>query len=146
MSYFHIPMHPDYQHFLYFCHEGRVYQFQALPFRQASAPLIFTTVIETFVAPFHALGLKLPFLPSRLVAPLLVLRDPQKAGLPAPTEGEDKSELDPSQDFVFVGVRFRTAEGLVSPPLDQIIKIRDLLRCRSSVTAREFLRLLLLSQ
>jgi hypothetical protein len=60
-AYFHIPMHPDYQHFLRFCHEGRVYQFQALPFGLVSAPLIFTTGIKAFVAPFHALGLKLHF-------------------------------------------------------------------------------------
>jgi hypothetical protein len=39
---------------------------------------------------------------------------------------EDKSELDPSQDFV--GVRFRTAEGLMSPPQDRIVKIQDLVR------------------
>jgi hypothetical protein len=54
---------------------------------------------------------------------------------------EDKSELDPSQDFV----RFRTAEGLMSPPQDRIVKIRDLVqqwRCRSSVSARELLQLL----
>jgi hypothetical protein len=52
-------MHPDYQHFLRFCHE--VYEFQALPLGLASAPLIFTTVVKAFVAPFHALGLKLHF-------------------------------------------------------------------------------------
>jgi hypothetical protein len=55
-AYFHIPMHPNYQHFLRFTHEGKVYQFQALLFGLASAPLIFTTVIKAFVAPFHALG------------------------------------------------------------------------------------------
>jgi hypothetical protein len=60
-AYFHIPMHLDYLHFLRFCHEGKVYQFQALPFGLASAPLIFTTVFKSFVAPFHALGLKLHF-------------------------------------------------------------------------------------
>jgi hypothetical protein len=54
-------MHPDCQHFLRFSHEGKVYQFQALPFGLASAPLIFTTVVKAFVAPFHALGLKLHF-------------------------------------------------------------------------------------
>jgi hypothetical protein len=58
-AYFHILIHPYYQHFLHFCHEGRVYQFHALPFGLASAPLIFWTVVKAFVAPFHALGLKL---------------------------------------------------------------------------------------
>jgi hypothetical protein len=54
-------MHPDYQHFLHFCHEGKVYQFQALPFGLASAPLIFVVVVKAFVALFHALGLELHF-------------------------------------------------------------------------------------
>jgi hypothetical protein len=63
-AYFHILMHPDYWHFLRFCHGGKVYQFQALPFGVASAPLILTTVVQAFVAPFHALGLKLHFWPA----------------------------------------------------------------------------------
>jgi hypothetical protein len=37
-AYFHIPMHPDYQHFLRFSHDGKVYQFQALPFGLAPPP------------------------------------------------------------------------------------------------------------
>jgi hypothetical protein len=40
----------NYQHFLRFSHEGKVYQFKALPFGLASAPLIFTTVVRAFVA------------------------------------------------------------------------------------------------
>jgi hypothetical protein len=36
-AYFHIPMHPDYQHFLCFSLEGKVYQFKALPFGLDSA-------------------------------------------------------------------------------------------------------------
>jgi hypothetical protein len=41
-AYFHIPIHPDYQKYLRFQFEGQIYQFQALPFGLASAPLIFT--------------------------------------------------------------------------------------------------------
>jgi hypothetical protein len=146
-------MHPDYQHFLRFSHEGKVYQFQALPFGLASAPLIFTTIVKAFVASFDALGLKLNFylddwffrcqcratLRRQLT---LLLRRVCQAGWMV---NEDKAELDPSQDFVFVGVRFRSAEGLMSPPQDRIIKIRDLVRQwrgHSSVSAREFLHLL----
>jgi hypothetical protein len=55
-AYFHFRMHPYYQHFLSFSHEGKVYQFQALPFGLPSAPLIFTTVVKAFVAPFYDLG------------------------------------------------------------------------------------------
>jgi hypothetical protein len=146
-------LHPDYLHFLRLSHEGNVYLFQALPFGLASAPLIFTTVVKVFVAPFHALGLKLHFylddwlLRCQCRASLgrqltLLLRRVCQAGW---VVNEDKSKLDPSQDFVFVGVRFRTAEGLMSPPQDRIVNIRDLVRQwrrPSSVSAREFLQLL----
>jgi hypothetical protein len=147
-AYFHIPMHPDYQHFLRLSHEGKVYQFRALPFGLASAPLIFTTVVKAFVAPFHALGLKLHFylddwlltcqcrVTLRRQLTLLLWRVRQAGWV----VNEDKSELDPSQDFVFVGVRFRTAEGLMSPPQDRIL-VRQWRR-RTSVSAREFLQLL----
>jgi hypothetical protein len=150
-AYFHIPMHPDYQHFLHFSHEGKVYQFQALLLGLASAPLIFTTIVKAFVAPFHALGLKLHFYLDdwllrcqcqgflRWQLTLLLPRVRQAGWV----VNEDKSELDPSQDFI--GVRFRTSEGVMSPPQDRIVKIRDLVRQwrrSSSVSAREFLQLL----
>jgi hypothetical protein len=37
----HVPVHPDYQHYLGFYLVGRVYQFKVLPFGLASASLIF---------------------------------------------------------------------------------------------------------
>jgi hypothetical protein len=56
-----IPVHPDYQHFLRFYFEGRVYQLKAMPFGLASAPLIFQSIVKAFVAPLQTLGLKLHF-------------------------------------------------------------------------------------
>jgi hypothetical protein len=60
-AYLHIPVHPDYQHYLRFYFEGRVYQFKAMSFGLASAPLIFHSIIKAFIAPLHTLGLKLHF-------------------------------------------------------------------------------------
>jgi hypothetical protein len=60
-AYLHVPVHPDYQHYLRFYFEGRVYQFKAMPFGLASAPLIFQSIVKAFVAPLHTLGLKLHF-------------------------------------------------------------------------------------
>jgi hypothetical protein len=105
------------------------------------------------VAPFHALGANAPFLPRRLVAPLPVPRDHQKAAHTAPTEGPPgrmggerrQVRAGSVSGFRLRGVRFRTAEGLMSPPQDRIVKIRYLVRQwhrRSSVSAREFLLLL----
>jgi hypothetical protein len=38
-----------------------LYQFKAMPFGLASAPLIFQSIVKAFVAPLHTLGLKLNF-------------------------------------------------------------------------------------
>jgi hypothetical protein len=60
-AYLYIPVHPDYQHYLGFYFECRLYQFNAMPFRLASAPLIFQSIVKAFVAPLLTLGLKLHF-------------------------------------------------------------------------------------
>jgi hypothetical protein len=60
-AYLHVPVHPDYQYYLQFYFEGRVYQFKAMPFGLASAPLIFQSIVKTFVAPLCTLGLQLHF-------------------------------------------------------------------------------------
>jgi hypothetical protein len=59
--YLHVPVHSDYQRYLRFYFEGRAYQFKAMPFGLASAPLIFQSIVKALVAPLHALGLKLHF-------------------------------------------------------------------------------------
>jgi hypothetical protein len=60
-TYLHVPVHPDYQHYLQFYFEGRVHHFKAMPFGLASAPLIFQSIVKGFVAPLHTLGLQLHF-------------------------------------------------------------------------------------
>jgi hypothetical protein len=131
-AYFHIPMHPDYQHFLRFSHEVKVYQFQALPFGLVMAPLIFHNYRQGFRGSIPRSWAKAAFLPRRLVVPLPVPHDTQKAAYPAPTEGPpgrmggERRQV--RAGSIFVGVRFHTAEGRMSPAQDRIVKIRDLVR------------------
>ena len=152
-AYFHIPIHPDFQHYLRFALEGSVYQFQALPFGLATAPLIFTMVVRAFVAPLHALGLKLHYYlddwllrcqaKGRLLEQLAFLKE--KAPLAGWIVNEEKSDFDPSQDFIFIGIRFNTLLDLMLPPLDRIQKILSLIsqwRQKTWASAREMLSLL----
>jgi hypothetical protein len=44
---------------IFFYFEGRVYQFKAMPFVLASAPLIFQSIVKAFVALLYTLGLRL---------------------------------------------------------------------------------------
>jgi hypothetical protein len=56
---------------------------------------------------------------------------------------EEKSELTPSQDFVFIGIRFCTHVGLMFPPPDMFVKILSRIRQLSALKfckTREFLR------
>ena len=45
-AYFHVPIQPKFQKYLRFHVQGRAYQFRALPFGFATAPLEFTEVVK----------------------------------------------------------------------------------------------------
>ena len=45
-AYFHVPIHPKFQKYLCFHVQGQAYQFRALPFGIATAPLEFTRVVK----------------------------------------------------------------------------------------------------
>ena len=45
-AYFHVPIHPKFQKYLRFHVQGQAYQFRALPFGIATAPLEFTRVVK----------------------------------------------------------------------------------------------------
>ena len=53
-AYFHVPIHPKFQKYLRFHVQGQAYQFRALPFGIATAPLEFTRVVKE--VKFIALG------------------------------------------------------------------------------------------
>jgi hypothetical protein len=58
---------------------------------------------------------------------------------------EEKSELTPSQDFIFIGIRLCTRVGLMFPPPDRTVKILSRVRQLSTIKfcqAREFLSLI----
>jgi hypothetical protein len=108
-AYLHIPVHPDYQHYLRFYFEGRVYQFKAMPFGLASAPLIFQSIVKVFVALLHMLGLKLHFyLDDWLLhnASKDILKTQMKLLIKNVKMDYERGEVgtDSSQDFIFIGI------------------------------------------
>ena len=44
--YLHIPIHPNSTKYLRFCHRSQVFQFTSFPFRLATAPQVFTTLVK----------------------------------------------------------------------------------------------------
>ena len=45
-AYFHVPIHQKFQKYLRFHVQGQAYQFRALPFGIATAPMEFTRVVK----------------------------------------------------------------------------------------------------
>ena len=132
-GYFHIPIARWFRKYLRFVINGRTYQFRALPFGLATAPRVFTKMLAPLASYLHSLGI--PF--NRFIDDFLV-RGPTldqlidwaitvilalcKQGWHI---GLLKSMLDPTQDFVYIGVRFLTSLGLILPPDDRIQKILE---------------------
>jgi hypothetical protein len=124
-----------------------------MPFGLASTPLIFQSIVKAFVAPLHTLGLKLYFyLDDWLLRNAskdilktqmkLLIKNVKLAGW---IMTEEKLELTPSQDFIFIGIHFCTRVGLMFPSPDRIVKILSRVRQLSALNfcqAREFLSLI----
>ena len=51
-----LDIYPSYRQYLWFCHEGVVWQFRALPFGLNTAPRVFTAVTAPVVAYAHLNG------------------------------------------------------------------------------------------
>jgi hypothetical protein len=122
-----------------------------MPFGLASALLILQSIVKAFVAPLHTQGLKLHFYlddwllrnaSNDILKMKLLMKNVKMAGW---IMNEVKSELTPSQDFIFIGIRFCTRVGQMFPPPDRIVKIMSRVRQLSALKfcqAREFLGLI----
>ena len=152
-AYFHVPIHPSSRKFLRFCFKDQVFQFRALPFGLATAPRVFTKIMAVVGAHLRLRGsILLQYFDDWLLHQaqrrrlLMDLRtswsDILSLGLllnPA------KSELVPSQNFMFVGINFLTADNVVRVPLPRVQSILNLLTtvmAQSRLSARAFLSLL----
>lgn len=142
-AYFHIPIHPTSRKFLRVCLMGKVFQFRALPFGLSSAPWLFTKVMAEIKALVHAEQTSLfQYLDdwlgdedqeSSCRKKALLLRSLcLHLGL---VVNEEKSDLVPSQRFVFVGILFDLVVGKVFPTPENLDKIASaLLKLRSAAS------------
>ncbi|XP_069129272.1 uncharacterized protein [Argopecten irradians] len=133
-AYFHIPIKKSARKFLRFTCNGKVFQFRAMPFGLTTAPLVFTKLLQVVVGFLHSRGidvhiyfddsLMLHLVRESLVQNTrLVLKLLLKVGF---IPSKEKSEVSPSRDFVFLGNRFNTVQGIALPPLEKFEKARDL--------------------
>ena len=133
-AYFHVPIHQKFQKYLRFHVQGQAYQFRALPFGIATAPLEFTRVVKEVKFIALSQGVRIhQYLDDWLVRakdPDSCARDVQKLISLVEQLGwivnVKKSELNPTQDLEFLGYRFNLREGLVYPNQKKFDKLKIL--------------------
>ena len=133
-AYFHVPIHQKFQKYLRFHVQGQAYQFRALPFGIATAPLEFTRVVKEVKFIALSQGVRIhQYLDDWLVRakdPDSCARDVQKlinlVGKLGWIVNFKKSELNPTQDLEFLGYRFNLREGLVYPNQKKLDKLKIL--------------------
>ena len=152
-AYFHIPIHPTSRKLLRFCVGNQVFQFKALPFGLSLAPLVFVKVMRKVAAFLRLNGVMLLIYfddwlllqanPHILINNLSFSWDTvSRLGL---LLNPTKSSLVPSQDFIFVGMRFLTYQNLIQVPptrVDSILNLSAVVLKRTKISARTFLSLL----
>ena len=152
-AYLHVPIHVTSRKFLRFCLKGKVFQFRALPFGLATSPFDFTRLMLAIATHLRVRAIVLfPYLDDWLVRNqnrLRLIRDRQFTLQLITSLGliinQEKSDLTLSQNFVFIGMEFRTAENIVRVPWDRVQAILQLIpwfQSQKFVSARMFLSLL----
>jgi len=130
-AYLHVPVNKQYRKYLRFAYRNQIYQCRALPFGLNIAPLVFTKLMQIPVGYAHRMGVKVhTFLDDWLIlaeSPEKLLIDLQfmmntldSLGLVINIQ---KSELVPTQDIVYLGIRLRLDLGLMFPSPGRIQKI-----------------------
>ena len=136
-AYLHVPIHPSHYQWLRFAIGDVHYQWRVLPFGLSTSPLIFTKVLAPVLAQLRLKGIHVhPYLDDllfRAQSPQLLqwsikeaLSLLQKAGYVINVQ---KSDLNPTQDLVFIGGRFRTDMGMVFLPGDRVQSLIRLVKC-----------------
>ena len=132
-AYFLVPVHPSHQKFLQFQWQDILYEFQCLPFGLSCAPRTFTKLMKPVVALLRERGIRLIVYlddilimcscQDTLVNQLRFVRDLfQVLGL---LINEKKSQLDPSQEIVFLGLAISTTTMQVSLPKEKVAQIQQ---------------------
>ena len=152
-AYFHVEIHPADRKWLRFVWDGEVFQFRVLPFGLSLSPWVFTRVVRELASLARAQGIRLRvYLDDWLILAASsrqcsqdtqeVLRLARMLGFVVNLE---KSELRPSQTFVYLGMEIDTVAARVAPKLARLTKFKELLlslSAASQASARQLASLL----
>ena len=134
-AYLHIPIHPNSRKYLRFCYKAQVFQFTSLPFGLATAPQIFTMIVKEVKLMALSRGLRIhQYLDDWLI------RSQSQEEAQVNTQAvvdltqslgwiinREKSELTPTQVFLFVGYEYHSREMAQTSGFDPTTQARCLM-------------------
>ena len=143
-AFFHVPIAQTSRKFLRFAFSNQVYQFKALPFGLATAPLVFTRVAQALSAYCHRRAIRIHvYLDDWLLRAHCrreLIRHTQfvldlcyRLGL---IVNLPKSSLLPEQIFVFLGIHFDLISFICRPSEDRWNRLQEIL---AQFLAQEFM-------
>ena len=146
-AYLHIPVQHRFRKYLRFTVEGVVYQFKTLPFGLNVAPRIFTQVLKPVLGHLRRQSIRVhAYLDDWIIRGTHPGQTKQFSDTVLKLLVDlgwiiswDKCSLTPSQEFVFLGLRFNTKSGTVAPGpkgLDDLNRAIKSLKPGSWTTAR----------
>ena len=134
-AYLHIPIHPNSRKYLRFCHKSQMFQFTSLPFGLATAPQVFTMIVEEVKLIALTRGIRLH---QYLEDWHIRAQSQEEAQLNTQTVvdltqflgwiiNQKKSEVKPTQVFSFEGYEYHLDSALVKPTQERWLKLQDLI-------------------
>ena len=134
-AYFHLLIHEADRKFLRFVWKGQVFQFRAVPFGLAPAPWLFTKVTKDLCTVVRRQGIRLRvylddwLLLARSASQCqahsqFVLNLCMRLGF---VLNDEKSELIPSQKFLYLGIQFDSVNWTVIPSPQRLFRLQETL-------------------
>ena len=131
-GYYHVPIHESYRKFLTFSFEGRLYQFNVLPFGLSTAPLVFTKLMRPVVSFWRSKGLRLlPYLDDFLFLSSTIQEAGANRNLVENTlnclglqRNVAKGQWDPVTSLVHLGVGIDTTSTTFFVPEDKLLILK----------------------
>ena len=130
-AYYHLLIHSKDRKFLRFAFRGRIFQFRALPFGLSLAPWVFTRVVRELMLSLRRQGIRVrAYLDDWLVlaqAKALCAEHVATVSSQALALGFrlnwKKSDLEPKQQFTFLGMSFDTLSMMVKPSEERLERL-----------------------
>lgn len=129
-AYFHIPIYPPHRKFLRFAFQGRMYEYQVLPFGLSLSPRVFVKCTEAAIAPLKRRGIRI----ATYIDDWLLLSESEIMGREHTrlavdhlmalgfTINYERSVLQPAQAISFIGIALNSASYRACPSVDRVKK------------------------